>query len=261
MSEMPFYDGLGGDAVLGVVGDLDRAAAVGLVDRGAASRRSPCRRTSAPCPSTFRAARPIVWIRLVSPRRKPSLSASRIADQRDLGQVEALAQQVHADEHVVLAEPQVADDLDPLDRVDLGVQVAAPGTRTRAGSPVRSSAIFFVSVVTSTRSFASARARISFIRSSIWCARLAHLDLGVDDPGRPDDLLDDPRRVLALERPRRRRHEHHLRHALEELVEPQRPVVERRRQAEAVVDQRRACASGRPRTSRRSGEPSGATRR
>ncbi len=30
-------------------------------------------------PFTFRAARPIVWIRLVSPRRKPSLSASRIA--------------------------------------------------------------------------------------------------------------------------------------------------------------------------------------
>ena len=30
-------------------------------------------------PSTFRAARPIVWISDVSPRRKPSLSASRIA--------------------------------------------------------------------------------------------------------------------------------------------------------------------------------------
>ncbi len=29
-------------------------------------------------PSTLRAARPIVWIREVSPRRKPSLSASRI---------------------------------------------------------------------------------------------------------------------------------------------------------------------------------------
>ena len=30
-------------------------------------------------PSTLRAARPIVWISEVSPRRKPSLSASRIA--------------------------------------------------------------------------------------------------------------------------------------------------------------------------------------
>ena len=35
-------------------------------------------------PSMLRAARPIVWISDVAPRRKPSLSASRIADQRDL---------------------------------------------------------------------------------------------------------------------------------------------------------------------------------
>ena len=45
-------------------------------------------------------------------------------DKRDLRQIEALAQQVDADEHVVLAEAQVADDLDPLERVDLRVQVA-----------------------------------------------------------------------------------------------------------------------------------------
>ena len=45
-------------------------------------------------------------------------------DQRHLGQVEALPQQVDADEHVELAEPEVAQDLDALDGVDLGVQVA-----------------------------------------------------------------------------------------------------------------------------------------
>ena len=44
--------------------------------------------------------------------------------QRHLGNVEALAQQVDADQHVELAEPQVADDLDALDGVDVGVQVA-----------------------------------------------------------------------------------------------------------------------------------------
>ena len=71
-----------------------------------------------------RAARPIVWISERSARRKPSLSASRIGDQRDLGHVEALAQQIDADQHVELAEPQVADDLDALDRIDVGVQVA-----------------------------------------------------------------------------------------------------------------------------------------
>ena len=44
--------------------------------------------------------------------------------QRHLGQVEALAEQVHADEHVEVAEAQLPDHLDPLERVDLGVQVA-----------------------------------------------------------------------------------------------------------------------------------------
>ena len=45
-------------------------------------------------------------------------------DQGHLGQVDALAQQVDADEHVVDAEAQVAQDLDALERVDLAVQVA-----------------------------------------------------------------------------------------------------------------------------------------
>ena len=54
------------------------------------------------------------------------MSASRIATSDDLGEVETLPQQVDADEHVELAEPQRPQDLDPLERVDLGVQVAHP---------------------------------------------------------------------------------------------------------------------------------------
>ena len=69
-------------------------------------------------------------------------------------------------------------------------------------------------------------------------ARLAHLDLGVDDARGAHDLLDDLGRVLALERTRRRRHEDHPRNPLEELVEAQRAIVERRRQPEAVLDER-----------------------
>ena len=45
-------------------------------------------------------------------------------DERDLRQVEPLAEQVHADEDVVLAEPQLPDQRDPVERVDLGVEVA-----------------------------------------------------------------------------------------------------------------------------------------
>ena len=50
----------------------------------------------------------------------------RIEDghQRHLRQVDALAQQVDAHQHVVDAQAQVAQDLDPLERVHLAVQVA-----------------------------------------------------------------------------------------------------------------------------------------
>ena len=45
-------------------------------------------------------------------------------DQRAFGNVEALAQEVDADQHVEGAEAQVADDLDALQRLDVGVHVA-----------------------------------------------------------------------------------------------------------------------------------------
>ena len=54
--------------------------------------------------------------------------------QRHLGQVETLAQQVDADQHVVLAQPQLPQQLDPAQRVDLGVQVAHPDAQSPAGS-------------------------------------------------------------------------------------------------------------------------------
>ena len=45
-------------------------------------------------------------------------------DEAAFGNVEALAQQVDADQHVEGAEAQVADDLDALQRVDVGMHVA-----------------------------------------------------------------------------------------------------------------------------------------
>ena len=44
--------------------------------------------------------------------------------QRHLGDVEPLAQQVDADERVELAQAQIADDRHPVQRVDVGVQIA-----------------------------------------------------------------------------------------------------------------------------------------
>ena len=91
--------------------------------------------------------------------------------------------------------------------------------------------------------------------------RRAKLDLGVDDPGRADQLLRDDGRVAELERPGRRRDEDELVDLAEELVEAERPVVERRRAAGSRSRRASACGSGRPRTCRRSGAPSDATRR
>ncbi len=68
--------------------------------------------------------------------------------------------------------------------------------------------------------------------------RRAQLDLGVDDTRRADELLGDHLRARELERAGRRGDEHELLHLPEELVEAERPVVERRREAEAEVDER-----------------------
>ena len=45
-------------------------------------------------------------------------------DQRAFGNIEAFAQQVDADQRIERAEPQIADDLDALDGVDVGMHVA-----------------------------------------------------------------------------------------------------------------------------------------
>ena len=75
------------------------------------------------------------------------------------------------------------------------------------------------------------------IRSSIWPFVGLDDHLGIDQPGRPDDLLDDLVGHAQLVRARRGRQEHRLVDPLEHLVERERPVVARRRQAEAVLDE------------------------
>ncbi len=185
----------------------------------------------------FRAARPIVWISAVLPRRKPSLSASRIAIERDLRQVEPFPKQVDADEHVVLAEPELADDLDPVERVDLGVQVARLDARLE--QVVGQVLGHLLRQRRDERALAQLLAAADLVQQVVdLVLRRAQLDLGVDDPGRPHELLGDSRRVAELERAGRRGHEHHLVHLVQELVEAERPVVERGREPEAEVDQR-----------------------
>ena len=91
--------------------------------------------------------------------------------------------------------------------------------------------------------------------------RRPQLDLGVDDAGRPDQLLGDARRVAQLPRAGRRRDEHELRAPSRGT---RRSAAAGCRAPTAAGSRSRrasACASGRPRTCRRSAGPSGATRR
>ena len=181
-------------------------------------------------------------------------------DERDLGQVEPLAQQVDADEHVELAEAQVADDLDPLERVDLRVQVADPEAVLH--EVVGQVLGHLLGEGRDQRALAVLGDRPDLVHQVVdLVLGRADLDRRVDDARRADDLLDDPRRVVALEVARRGRDEHHLRHLGEELVERLRPVVQRARQAEAVVDQRGLARAVALVHARRSAARSGATRR
>ena len=145
-------------------------------------------------PFTLRAARPDVWISEPRRAQEALLVGVEDRDQRHLGQVEPFAQQVDADQHVELAAPQVAQDLDALERLDVGVQVAhlarrAPGSTASGPRPSAWSA-------SSPARARCARpaSRISCSRSSTWPLDRPHLDRRVDQAGRPDDLLDRRRR-------------------------------------------------------------------
>ena len=108
------------DAVLGVVRLLELAPAVASREIARCIESVTLSAYMITWPSTLRAARPIVWISDVSRAQEALLVGVEDRHQRHLGQVEALPQQVDADQHVELAEAEVAEDLDALDGVDLG---------------------------------------------------------------------------------------------------------------------------------------------
>ena len=77
-------------------------------------------------PLMWRAARPDGLDQRALGAQEAFLVGVEDRHQRHLGHVEALAQQVDADQHVELAQAQVADDLDPLDRLDVASAGSAP---------------------------------------------------------------------------------------------------------------------------------------
>ena len=157
--------------------------------------------------------------------------------QRHLGQVEALPEQVDADQHVVVALAQLLEQLDAAQRVDLGVQVADPDAVLQ--QVVGQVLGHLLGQRGDQDPLVLLRAQLDLVHQVVDLAlgRLHH-HLRVDQAGRADDLLDELALGLPhLPRARGRGQEHHLPDPLEELVETQRPVVGGAGQPEAVLDQ------------------------
>ncbi len=163
-------------------------------------------------------------------------------DQRAFGNVEALAQQVDADQRVERAEAEVADDLDALDGVDIAVHVAHANAllvqifgevfRHAFGQHGDQRAI------AGLRGGADLADEIVDLR-----ARGADVDGRIDQAGRADHLLDEHAAALVqLPAARRRRHRDRLRAHHVPFLEAQRAVVHAGGQAETVFGQRRLAA-------------------
>ena len=157
-------------------------------------------------------------------------------DESHFGQIETFAQEVDANQDVELTEPQVAQDVNPLQGLDVGVQVVDPNPRFAQviGQVFRHA----LGQRRDQRAIAPPRLTPQLGDEVVDLPRSgAYVDSGVDQPGGPDQLLHHLCRTPLLEVARCRRHVEHLADALLPLVEVERPVVERRRQAEAVLHQ------------------------
>ncbi len=158
-------------------------------------------------------------------------------DQRHLGHIESLAQQVDADEHVEGTEPQIANDLRSFDGADVRMQI--PDANAVFREVVRQVLGHSFCKRRDQHAFVCGRAPSYFGQHIVdLCPCRSHLDLRIDEPCRAHQLFDGIVGPLGLVIARRRRHIYGLRRQRFEFIETQRPVVERGRQAESVFDQR-----------------------
>ena len=181
----------------------------------------------------------MVWMSEVSERRKPFLVGVEDGDEAAFGNVEALAQQVDADQHVESAEPEIAQNLDALQRLDVGVHVAhAHAVLVQIFGEVLGHAL---GQHRDQRAVACL-GRLADLADDVVDLGLGrpHLDRRVDQAGRADDLLgEDAAGLLHLPAAGRRRHGDRERAHGVPLLEAQRTVVHAGGQAEAVLRQRR----------------------
>ncbi len=228
-------DGLGVDAVGLVVGDLARPAPLGLPHRG--PHRVRHRVGVHDDPAGHVAGRPPHGLDEGGGRpQEPLLVGVEDGDQRHFGQVETLPQQVDADQDVEDTEPQVADELDPGDGVDVGVQVLHADALL--GQVLGQVLGHLLGEGGDQHPPAGGHGGVDAHPEVVDLPRgRPDVDLRVDEAGRTDDLFHDVGAVLELPRAGGGREHDGLARPGHELVETQRAVVEGGGQAEAVLHQ------------------------
>src|SRR3954447_5279098 len=164
----------------------------------------------------------------------------RIEDShaRAFGDVEPFPQQVDADQHVVRADAEVADDGDALQRLDVGVQVVDLDAelhqvaRQILGHPLRQRRHHHA------LTFCDALLDDADQIVDLTLDRLDD-DVRIEQSGRTDDLLREKSAGLFhLERTGRRGDVDDLRQLSFELLKRERTIVDRAWQTESVFDQR-----------------------
>ena len=116
-------DAFGRDAVLGIIFELLLAPAVGFGERALDRAGDRVGVEDHAAVDVARGAADGLDQRRLG-AQEAFLVGVEDRDQPAFGDVEPFAQQVDADQHVVDAEPQLADQLDPLQRLDVRVHVA-----------------------------------------------------------------------------------------------------------------------------------------
>ena len=224
------------DVVLRVVGLLDHPPALGLADRGLHRVGDGVRVHQDLAVDVARGASDRLDQRRVG-AQEPFLVRIEDRHQGHLGQVEPFAEQVDPHEDVELPQPEVADDLDPLDRVDLRVEVAHADPHL--DQVVREVLRHLLGERRHQHPLLRLRSAADLLDQVVdLTLGGSDLDLRVDQPRGPDDLLHDPIGHLQLPGARRRGHVHDLLDPLLELLETERTVVDRARQPEPEVDER-----------------------
>ncbi len=156
--------------------------------------------------------------------------------ERDLRQIQPLAQKVDADQAVEVRFPQAAQDFHAFDRVDLRVKVLH--AQADVMKVLRQILRGLLGQRRDEGSFLAFGPLPDLLNQvvDLACQR-PDLDRRVENAGRPDDLRDRLAGHILLERTRRCRREDHRARRLHELVVVHGPVVERGGQTEPVVDE------------------------